>query len=210
MIKDAFQTLVRQYAATPEAADHLWQEIEIAYTEADRHFHNLDHLNHLLRELQPLQPKIKEWETLLLSLVYHDVVYDVTQNIVSNDNEERSAAFAERQLLSIGYPPEKIERCKAQIMATKTHHLAQDHDTNLLTDADLCILGQPWKVYNAYQKNIRKEFLLYPDNIYHAGRKKVLGQFLRMRPLFKTKHFYQLYEEAAKENMRKEIALLEA
>jgi predicted metal-dependent HD superfamily phosphohydrolase len=208
MIKQLYLNLAARYAATTDLPETLWLEIETAYTAPDRHFHDLDHLAHLYRELQVLQPKITDWDTLFFSLCYHDVVYDVEQNIVANDNEEKSAALAERHLRLLGYPTEKIEKCCQQIRATQKHHTSRDKDTNYLTDADLSILGQPWKVYAAYKNNIRKEFQVYPEHIYNTGRRKVLELFLSMEPLFKTAHFRQLYEQKAKDNIRKELQLL--
>lgn len=208
MIKQAFIRQVLQHAATPKLAEELWQEIETAYTEAGRHFHNLSHLEHLYSELLPLQSVFKDWETVLFSVCYHDIVYDVAQNAVSNDNEERSAEIAERHLQAIHFSPGQIQKCRQQIMATKKHEVAEDEDTNLFTDADLSILGKGWKEYAAYKNNIRKEFDVYPDFIYNAGRRKVLEVFLKMEPLFKTAHFRKLYEGKAKENIRKEILLL--
>lgn len=210
MLKKAFLAQVVQCGATSTVAETLWLEIETAYTEPDRFFHDLTHLEHMHRELLAVQTHCKDWETLLFSNVYHDVVYNVEQNTVMNDNEERSAAFAERHLRSIGVPTERIERCKQQILATQKHSATSDPDTNLLTDADLSILGQSWSQYAAYYKNIRKEFSAYPDAIYNAGRRKVLEYFLHMTPLFKTPHFHALYEKKAKENMRKELLNLQS
>jgi predicted metal-dependent HD superfamily phosphohydrolase len=209
MIKQAYLSKVVQCGLHSSTAEELWLEIEMAYTDAGRHFHDLAHLEHLLKELQSIQPLINDWDTLLFSMVYHDVVYDVEQNAVMNDNEERSAAFAERHLQQIGYPPEKIDKCRQQILDTQKHTASHDHDTNLLTDADLSILGQPWNIYDTYRNNIRKEFGVYPDAIYNAGRRKVLHYFLKMEPLYKTGHFHSLYEAAAKENIRKELQLLQ-
>ncbi len=207
MIKQAYLAQVVQRGVLPAHAEELWQEIETAYTEAGRHFHDLSHLEYLFAELEPLA--FDDRETLLFSLVYHDVVYDVSQHMVQHDNEERSAAVAERHLTRIGYPPQKIEHCCRQILATKYHKVSPDSDTNLLTDADLSILGQPWPVYDAYRQNVRKEYMIYPDSIFVAGRRKVLHHFLAMEPLFKTEHFRERYEQAAKENMKKEISLLQ-
>jgi predicted metal-dependent HD superfamily phosphohydrolase len=206
MIRQAYLAQVVQCGIAPSGAEELWLQIETAYTEAGRLYHDLSHLEQLFRELQPLQ--FDDWPTLLFSLVYHDVVYDIEQHMVMNDNEERSAAFAERHLVSINYPPEKIEKCRQQILATKKHHVSQDHDTNLFTDADLCILGQNWEVYDSYRTKIRQEFGVYPDSIFNAGRRKVLTYFLQMDPLYKTPHFRQLYEKKAKENIRRELELL--
>jgi predicted metal-dependent HD superfamily phosphohydrolase len=210
MIKQAYLMQVTALSGSADVAEKLWQEIELAYTGANRHFHNLLHLEHMLNELQPLQSRVEDWPTLLFSICYHDVVYDVIEHMVADDKEERSAAFAERHLQQIGYPQEKIDACKAQIMATQKHTKTNNYDTNLLIDADLSILGQSWRTYAAYKNNIREEYSIYLDNIYKAGRRKVLEHFLRMEPLFKTAHFHKRYEGSAKENIRKELALLES
>lgn len=206
MIKQAYLALAVQCGATPSHAETLWQEIERAYTGAGRFYHDLSHLERLYQDLKPLPTD--DWPTLFFALVYHDVVFDVEQHMVMHDDEERSAAFAERHLKTIGYPQDKIEHCRQLILATKNYRQAADHDTNLFTDADLSILGKPWPVYDVYRRQIRQEFSVYPDSIFSAGRKKVLLAFLEMEPLFKTANFRERYEKSAKENLKEELALL--
>jgi predicted metal-dependent HD superfamily phosphohydrolase len=208
MVKQTFLQQVTDLTGDLALANRLWQEVETAYTEPVRYFHNLLHLEHLWQELTPLHDEIDDWPTLFFSLCYHDVVYDVSQHAVWNDNEERSAAFATRHLTQIAYPPDKTEKCRQQILATQKHSLVADKDTNLFTDADLSILGQPWPVYDEYKSNVRAEYLVYPISMYNAGRRKVLEHFLRLEPLFKTDHFYRLYEQTAKENISKELQSL--
>lgn len=210
MIKQLFVAQASRYTVSPEEATRLWRQLETAYTEPNRYYHNLHHLEVMLHELLPVQNEISDWETLFFSLCYHDAVYDVAQHIVQNDNEERSAAFAEKQLLTTRYPQEKIERCKKQILSTKTHLKASHPDTNFLVDADLCILGQPWEDYLAYRTHVRKEYFIYPDTIFYASRKKMLQRFLRAETIYKTAHFQRLYEDKARENLRKEYRLLQA
>jgi predicted metal-dependent HD superfamily phosphohydrolase len=205
MVQQAFITLVVNLTNDRYLAENLWLEIKTAYATADRHFHNLGHLEHLYKELEPLQPELDDWQTVFFSLCYHDVVYDVKQNAVLNDNEERSAAFAEKHLRQMEYPPEAILKCRSQILATQKHSVVDDEDTNYFTDADLSILGQPWPVYEKYKNNIRQEFELYPSSIYNEGRRKVLAYFFNLNPLYKTRYFQHLYEKKAKENISKEL-----
>lgn len=207
-MKETFITHVLNYCNDRPLAESLWNELETAYTNDERHFHTLSHLEHLLAELSPIKPQIADWDTLLFSIVYHDVEYDVAQYILEANNEERSAARAEKNLTAIGFPSDKIQACKEQILATKVHHIPADSDTNFFTDADLSILGAAWEEYSVYSKNIRKEFIVYPDPIYQAGRIKVLKHFLRLPRLYKTDHFYTLYEQQARENIAQEIELL--
>ncbi|MDI3322235.1 hypothetical protein [Pinibacter soli] len=67
------------------------------------------------------------------------------------------------------------------INATKDHDFSANADMNLFT-----------------------EYAIYPDLIYKPGRKQVLLHFLEMKRIFKTKEFYEKYETAARENLKKE------
>jgi predicted metal-dependent HD superfamily phosphohydrolase len=55
---------------------------------------------------------------------------------------------------------------------------------------------------------VRREYSIYPDLLYKPGRKKVLQHFLNMEHIFKTIHFYTLYEQNARNNLNREIAEL--
>jgi predicted metal-dependent HD superfamily phosphohydrolase len=182
----------------------LWNEIERKYAEKNRHYHTLQHLNNLLLELTPIQKEIENWETILFTLYYHDIIYTPQKF----DNEEKSAALAEKRMKQLAIPNKVIEDCKLQILATKTHIKSANNDTNYFTDADLSILGQPWEIYETYLKNVRKEYAIYEDSIYNPGRKKVLLNFLQMDCIFKTDFFHNKYEIQAKQNLQNEIDLL--
>ena len=208
-MKQLFTHQALRQGADVATANRLWQSLEEAYKSKDRLFHNLTHIEHLLKELEVIKHKIDDWETLVFSVFYHDAVYDVLQNVVQADNEERSAALAEEELSTIGLPAGKIEICKQHILATKTHLPADNNDTNFLVDADLCILGQPIAAYTIYKDAIREEFFVYRESVYNIGRIKVLESFLERDRLFKTDHFYELYEEQARHNMRWEIKQLQ-
>ncbi|HWB25252.1 MAG TPA: hypothetical protein VG738_07220 [Chitinophagaceae bacterium] len=105
-------------------------------------------------------------------------------------------------------PPAKIEKCAAQITATKLHDKTGDTDTDIFTDTDLCILGKDWEAYSRYSAQVREEYKVYPDFVYNPGRKKVLNHFLQMERIFKTGYFFNLYESQARKNIRQEVALL--
>jgi predicted metal-dependent HD superfamily phosphohydrolase len=196
-----FQQLVLPYTGHPEVADELWRELEKAHTEKGRHYHDFTHLENLFLELNAVRNQINDWDTVSFSVFYHDAIY----NVRKQDNEERSADLAVASLKAIGYPPDRIERCKAQIIATKSHNLLNDNDANLFTDADLSILGKDWDTYESYVQNIRKEYKIYPNVLYKVGRKKVLKHFIEMERIFKTDYFRDKYEVQARENLTREL-----
>lgn len=204
MLKETFIALLNNYSDNNNLNNELWAEIEKNYSNKKRFYHTLQHLENLLIQLTEIKDRIADWNTMLFTLYYHDIVY----NSLKSDNEEKSAELAAKRMKQIGLSDELIENCKSQILATKTHRVSADSDTNYFTDADLSVLGMPWEEYSAYYKNVRKEYAIYPDFVYNSGRKKVLNHFLAMECLFKTDFFYEKFEFQARQNLQYEMDLL--
>ncbi|UKN01885.1 hypothetical protein K6119_19360 [Paracrocinitomix mangrovi] len=181
--------------------DKFWNEIKENYDSTTRFYHNLTHLSEMFRYAFEFQSAFKDFEVVLYSIFYHDIVYDAA----SKDNEEKSAEIAKERLQKLGFEIDRVEEVFNQIIATKFHELSTDNDTNLLLDIDMSILGSDWKNYEAYALNVRKEYGIYPDNIYNPGRKKVLQHFLDMDAIFKTTAFNNKLESKARENIAREI-----
>ena len=200
MFQQQFLQTLSQYTSNNTLSGNYWLEIERNYSSKKRHYHNLLHLDNLLKELIEYQPLIKDWDMMIFAIAWHDIIY----NVLKQDNELKSAVFAEKKLLALDVAPEKIEKCKALVNATKSHQAASDADVNLFTDADLSILGKPWDVYELYTKQIRAEYGIYPDIIYKPGRRKALQHFLNMPRIFKTEQFAK-YEENSRVNLQREL-----
>lgn len=204
MLKEIFIELLTKYTDNDRVRNELWTEIEKNYSSKKRHYHTLHHLDNLLSQLTEVKSEIQNWETILFTLFYHDIIY----NSIKSDNEEKSAELAEKRMKQISVSKDKIELCKKQILATKSHIRSTDNDTNYFTDADLSVLGQNWETYLLYYKNVRKEYSIYPALVYNPGRKKVLNHFLSMDRIFKTDFFYNKFETQAKLNLQQEIESL--
>jgi predicted metal-dependent HD superfamily phosphohydrolase len=185
-------------------AMQLWAELETLYLQKNRAYHNLNHLSELYQHLLGAKHLVEDWHTLVFAIFYHDAIY----NVHSKNNEEKSAALAQKHLTQINYPLHKIQLCQQHILATKTHFNAKNNDTNLFTDADLAILGQSEPLYNTYTSQIRKEYDVYPNLIYNMGRKKVLKSFLDMPRIYKTEYFHNAFELQARKNLSNNLAQL--
>jgi predicted metal-dependent HD superfamily phosphohydrolase len=201
MLKLTFIQLATQYTSDTILIKNIWEEIESSYAKKDRYYHSLTHLNNLLNELLLVKQKIIDWDCILFSLYFHDIVY----NTLKSNNEEKSAEIARLRMLSMGVPLSTIEKCVHQIISTKTHVLSNDSDTNYFTDADLSILGSNNSTYTNYTIQIRKEYSIYPNIIYNAGRKKVVEHFLTLNPIFKTDYFFDKFEQQAIGNLQTEL-----
>ena len=204
MLKETFIGLLKNYTDNDRLTNKLWTEIEKNHSGKKRYYHTLQHLDNLLVKLTELKAEIQNWETILFTLYYHDIIY----NSLKSDNEVKSAELAEKRMKQISVSPDTIELCKKQILATKSHIKSTNSDTNYFTDADLSVLGQNWETYSLYYKNVRKEYSMYSDFVYNPGRKKVLNHFLSMDRIFKTDFFHKNLEIQAKQNLEKEIELL--
>lgn len=181
----------------------LWREVADQYTAKGRHYHNFDHLADVLEQLQPVISDDNA-NVMVLATIYHDIIYSIT----AKDNEERSAALAVERLAVLQVPATTIKEVELCILATKHHQPTGNTVADLFTDADMSILGRNEDTYATYARNVRKEYSLYPDLLYNPGRKKVLQSFLAMDRIFKTEHFYALYEQQARQNVAWEITTL--
>lgn len=199
-----FIQLAKNYSSADSLIESAWKELEKNYSSEKRHYHNLSHLENLFAELKQIQAEISDWNAISFSVFYHDAIYDVKKN----DNEEQSALLAEKRMRELNVPEQIISRCKEQILATKSHAVSPEHDTNLFTDADLSILGKSAASYEIYFRQIREEYSIYPDLLYKPGRKKVLNHFLEMKRIFKTDLFADRYEKQARENLKMELEML--
>lgn len=204
MLKDTFLKLLKNYTEDTRLVNECWMEIELQYSTKKRHYHTLSHLDNLLQQLIEVKSNINNWETILFTLYYHDIVYKASKS----DNEEQSAILAEKRMKQCCVPTTVIDICKAQILATKKHLIDSSSDTNYFTDADLSVLGQRWESYAAYFQQVRKEYSIYPNMMYNPGRKKVLKHFLEMERIYKTDYFHHTFEVQAKQNLQRELEML--
>lgn len=218
-----------------QTANSIWEEIQRQYTDEHRYYHTMEHLESMFRFKEQLVTTIpalnqtlsenlpystKEVSGLQLSdpaiLEYaiwcHDLYYDPQRS----DNEQRSAETACQWLQEAGVDPSRIEHCYTLILSTR--HLQPETEAPyvqpdsmsepLLHDLDLSVLGQELSVYQTYAANIRKEYAIYPDAVYQAGRVHVLHQFLDAPHIYQTKEGIARWEQQARENIHWEIAYL--
>ncbi|QNR25473.1 HD domain-containing protein [Croceimicrobium hydrocarbonivorans] len=203
-LKNTWHQLVARYSSEEQLIEDLWLEIEKAHSSPKRHYHNLEHLQYMLKLALKFQQSIQDLDTLLFSIFYHDFVYQATKS----DNEERSAEVATQRLQKLSLANSKIQNCQAQILATKSHENIGDKDCDFLLDFDLAILGDEPAVYESYCQKIRKEYSIYPNYLYRKGRKKVLEHFLAMEWIFKTAEFRDSHEKQARQNLKMELGRL--
>ncbi|WP_397444923.1 hypothetical protein [Polaribacter sp. R77954] len=195
--------LAEAYFKTTSESSFCWQKIQKNYSSKSRYYHNLIHIQSMLKKASENKNRITNYDELLFAIWFHDIVYKAT----SKKNEAKSADFAKSALKTISRDRLDINSIHKLIISTKKHQiiLKENTDNAFLLDFDLAILGADWKVYETYIQNIRREYKIYPDLIYKPARKKVLLHFLDREKLYFTDTYQQLYEERARKNIKKEI-----
>ncbi|MEU5437639.1 hypothetical protein AB0G73_30280 [Streptomyces sp. NPDC020719] len=176
-----------------------------AWAEPHRRYHTTAHLAAVLGHVDTLAEYAEDAELVRLAAWFHDVVYRPDRS----ENEERSAALAERALPEAGLSPEATAEVARLVRLTVTHD-PHEGDTNgeVLCDADLAVLAGDPEEYAAYAAAVRAEYAFVPDDTFRAGRAAVLRQLLDLPRLFRTPHGTREWEARARENLTSELELL--
>lgn len=202
-LKVRYTQILSKYATEESDVLALWKELEGAYQQAFRKYHNLNHLTELFGYYDKFKEHIENTEEMMLAIYYHDYVYSIWKK----DNEEKSALKAAKVLHNVGYEADGIKRIEKLILCTK-HHKGSSNDENFLIDFDLAILGQSEVVYQDYALRIRKEYAKIPGIMYRNGRKKVLHHFLSKTSIYQTTQFKSTFEQQARINLSNELMSL--
>ncbi|MFJ3277679.1 HD domain-containing protein [Streptomyces halstedii] len=195
---------VRGTASGPDPlpyADHLLE----CWGEPQRRYHTTAHLAQVLDHVDTLAGHAADPDVVRLAVWFHDAVYRPDRS----ENEERSAALAERALPEAGVPDAATAEVARLVRLTVTHDPADgDRDGEVLCDADLAILASAPREYAAYAAQVREEYGFVPDDLFRAGRADVLRHLLGLPRLFRTPHGAAVWEPRARQNVTTELELL--
>lgn len=172
------------------------------YSEPQRKYHNLAHLQHCLAELDEVRQLASAPDVIELALWFHDAIYDTRRK----DSEEQSAAMAREAIEIAKLPGELAQRVADLILATRHDAIPTDADAQLLVDIDLAILGQPEPGFDAYEADVRQEYDWVPTPVFNAARGQVLRSFLDRPTIYTTPHFRAKYEAQARSNLMRSLA----
>ena len=158
------------------------------WNESHRHYHNLNHLNDLIEQINESKSKYseKEYEKLMLTALFHDCVYDP----MSSTNEEDSANFLMECV--VDKSNSDVLEVKQMILDTKTHQST----TNLsekFNHYDMSIVEKDFDQLLEWENGISEEFSVYTKDEYKVGRLKFLESLLDKYP-HNTENLLKLVE----------------
>jgi predicted metal-dependent HD superfamily phosphohydrolase len=205
------------------------------YSAHKRYYHNLDHINFCLGQLEWARKQREfrsfqlqwDWEPLEGGIWYHDPIYNpYAQQESLGYSERESIKLLEymarswfNQLHGIHWSLVEAFLNKAKDAVEVTaHHLKYKPDDfseaqQLMADIDLAALGLPWDAFLRNTENVCKEYEM-SDSVVERGRiaegnAVFLAKMLERPRLYYTEAFYQKYEEQARENIAQRIREVE-
>lgn len=181
-------------------------ELERAYAEPHRRYHTRRHIEQCLAllgqvpDLMDSERQVLEW-----AIWWHDAIYDAK----ASDNEAKSAEMAKRDLRDLGATIHQRDEVARLIRLTAGHEVEEgDRLGEILVSIDLAILGAPPADYDAYAAAVRAEYAHVPEDLWRAGRARVLQRFLDAPVIFPDPAFAGRFEDQARANLSRELASL--
>ena len=202
MTPDRWQTLMRRLGLAANEA--TFAALLAAYRQPHRHYHTPRHIADCLQQFDALRDDADQPNAIELAIWFHDAIYDPYRS----DNEQASADWAMRFLRENGAPTSLQDRVQGLILATLHDAIATDHDTAILIDIDLSILGAAPEAYDDYRRAIRREYRWVPGILFRRNRRAVMQSFLRRERIFLTDHFHSRMEDQARRNITAELNAL--
>ena len=184
--------------------DSLFHELIACYSEAHRRYHTPQHLDECLAKLQEVVSVAEHPREIELALWFHDAIYDVKRQ----DNEERSAEWAQSAVREAGLSVAAAARVRAMVMATRHNAVPEGADAQILIDIDLSILGAEAQRFDEYERQIREEYAWVPGILFRRERRKILEQIVERPRIFNTEHFFKTLEVRARGNLERSIRQL--
>lgn len=182
-------------------------ELKAAHAQPPRAYHNLGHVQALLRHYHDVAagPGWRQPREVLLAMLYHDAIYEAGRG----DNEVRSAQLA-REAIAHWLPDAGIDadRVAALIALTARHGSLRgdelDADAALFLDSDMAILGAPPEVFDAYDHGIAEEYRgKVPGFLFRLNRRRFLKGVLAQPRIFFSDFFHQRCDAQARANLRR-------
>ena len=186
--------------------DYWWQEILEHYTKKWKYYHNLNHIYSFVALFEKYNNNIQNYKSeFLISIFFHDIIYIPSRN----DNEEESINLFNKFYSETNPKNLNKEKVIEFISETKNHTLNIIHNNeelNYFLDMDMHILSE--ENWEDYENKIRKEYPYLSEIEYKNGRIKFLQSCLNKEKIYRTKIFYDAFEQKARSNIKKIIEKL--
>jgi predicted metal-dependent HD superfamily phosphohydrolase len=188
-----------------ELPPDLAAALAAAYAEPQRAYHTAEHVAEVLGWFDAVADDVgwRQPREVYVAIVFHDAVYFPG----ASNNETRSAAWAR----SAGLPVDGDRVAElVELTARHGHVESADHDAAHFLDADMAILGADPVAFDRYDAGIAAEYRHAPRVPYFAGRRAFLARLAASPRIFLTEYFHARLDAAARANLSRALARLDA
>ena len=195
---DRFRSVWHRCLLNPsnDESDVIYRQLIDAYSEPQRRYHTLLHLERCLLLLDKIRPELQIPEALELAIWFHDVVYQPG----AVDNEQRSADQFMATTNGV-FDVTVRNTVYRHIMATRHDGSEVDNtDTKFLLDIDLASFGSPWAEFISDSDNLRLELKDLSDEEFYQKQAAFQDKLFAQPRFFKSDYFYDKYETQARQN----------
>lgn len=181
-----------------------FEELIEAYSARDRFYHNLTHIENCFSIFDRTKFLPAHPEEVELAIWFHDVAYNTRRD----DNEQKSAEWAEGVISQSGLSSGVAGKVSNLILATRHRVQVWDPDAQLMADVDLSILGADPESFWLYEANIRKEYAWVPEDLFRSRRVEILRSFLSRQSIYYHEQCRGMFEEKARSNLKQAVEKL--
>lgn len=205
MLRERFTTLWQRCCVACSAHDTetAWSKIERHYSEPHRYYHDRHHLAHCLEQLDLAGSLINHPDAVEMAIWFHDIINEPG----ATDNERRSAGYF-RDLADGRMDTAFIDSVVELILVTTHSRVPPDLDQQFICDIDLASFGCPWECFMRDSTAVKAEFPGTEEE-YYRGKTAFLQTMLARPKIFLTGFFNEHYEQQARENIQRLLALIE-
>lgn len=182
----------------------VYRKVEEAYAQPHRHYHTLRHIEQMLEAAEAYFPDIDR--KVLWAIWFHDVIW-IPGNFDKSAlgaNEQLSADYAGRALKALGWR-DRFQYEVSDLVLLTVRHRAKSRNGQILCDLDLLSLAADPEVFDANTLQLRKEHPMLSDALWEQGRGAFCDSMLARERIFQTPEMYELFEQKARQNLRREV-----
>ena len=187
--------------------DDMWKIIMDKYS--GRVYHNLDHVKDCIDRIEGLKNIYFDdlsKGTMVIALIFHDIEQE-------EPNPIGDSIYLFEKLLGNYMEPDVYSEIRNCILATDHFNDKSFQPTieaYIVKDSDLAILGSAPPDYAIYRAQIMMEAKAagLSEDIYYSERRKFLAGMLAQPKIYQTYDFGSIYEWTARNNLRRELKLI--
>ncbi|XP_075217318.1 uncharacterized protein LOC142322291 [Lycorma delicatula] len=210
-LEELWKSTLSDIGVTSGKGDEWFSKIIRAYADDQRHYQNVQNLEHKFKNFEMIKSSLKNKNAMALALFFHYYEYDPKLVDYFKKNIEHFTKFSDE--CKIPTESDLFKDVVKMLEAVDTHSTDEhktdgvygSDDCHYFLDLDIAILGSDPEHYADYATRVQREYSFLPSTMYQALRLKVLQNFLQIPNIYATKEFREKYENQARTNIKSEV-----